>query len=90
MTTVYTLKVYLEADGEIINEQIEKIMQLEARLGEPENVKSLAQYLAKDIAYNIYGHDVYRWGTTKWCKMLEQALDAYQSTERVKIRIEQV
>ena len=52
--------------------------------------KPLAQYLAEHIAYNIYGHDVDRWGTTKWRELLEQALDAYESTEHVKIIIQKV
>ena len=59
-------------------------------VGCPHKPKSLAQYLAEDIAYNIYGHDVDRWGTTKWQELLKQALDAYQSTENVTIKIERV
>lgn len=55
----------------------------------PDKVKSLAQYLANYVTYNIYGYNVDRWGTTKWRELLQQALDAYESTEQVKIRIEQ-
>jgi len=66
---------------------------------EPEKVKPLAQYLSEYIEYEKYnfaGIDE-RWGEANveidvdelrdW---LEQALDAYESTEQVKIRIERV
>ena len=83
--------VYLEADGEIINEHIEKIMRLEARLEEPENVKPLAQYLGEYIEHECGMVDVFTTsGAVSWRELLEQALDAYESTEQVKIRIERV
>ena len=54
---------------------------------EPDKVKPLAQYLAEYLNHegDILPADI---GNSK--DLLEQALDAYQSTERVKIRIEPV
>lgn len=65
---------------------------------EPNKVKLLAQYLNDYIEHEINtchidadvtaGHSLYNWDS--WRELLEQALDAYQSTEQVKIRIERV
>lgn len=60
--------------------------------------KPLAQYLNEYIEHEIQngnieadaiaGHALFLWDS--WCELLEQALDAYESTEQVKIRIEPV
>jgi hypothetical protein len=61
---------------------------------EPDKVKPLAQYLMEYIEhqaeiFNIEsGMRLYAWDS--WRELLEQALDAYQSTEQVKIRIKRV
>lgn len=64
----------------------------ESRYGrEPEKVKSLAQYLDEYIEHevdldNIESADMYAYNS--WRQFFEQALDAYQSTENVVIKIE--
>ena len=64
--------------------QCDKDIPAEDRYGrEPDKVKSLAQYLAEYINDEL-SYDV------TWIALLEQALDAYESTEQVKIRIEPV
>ena len=52
----------------------------------PEKVKPLAQYL---VDYLQHEHPV-GFNRLFWKRIIEQALDAYESTEQVKIRIEQV
>jgi len=49
---------------------------------EPEKVKPLAQYLVEYLHYEIV-YDVDR-------ELLQESLDAYESTEQVKIRIEPI
>jgi len=49
-------------------------------------VKPLAQYLGEYIEYEMIDNA----DCDTWVALLEQALDAYQSTENVKIRIEPV
>jgi len=77
---------------------IETGIPAEDRYGrEPDKVKSLAQYLAEFIEHEqdngliltnnmMYIKSEYN----SWRELLEQALDAYESTEQVKIRIEKV
>lgn len=61
---------------------------VEDRYGrEPDKVKPLAQYLA---TYLDYEGDVLPAEIEDSRKLLQQALDAYESTENVKIRIERV
>ena len=81
--------VYLEADKEIINKQIEKIMWLEAEL-EKCTLKPLAQYLAEYLATGIDKmHEV---GlpmdfTEEGLKpIFECALNAYKSGESITIK----
>ena len=55
--------------------------------GCPHKPKSLAQYLAEYLDYEYYVEtDAGRVSTL--CELLEQALDAYESTENVTIKIE--
>jgi len=61
----------------------------------PDKVKPLAQYLDEYIQHEYdkdnIGEDVgvlYAWDS--WRELFEQAFDAYESTENVKIRIERV
>ena len=59
----------------------------------PDKVKPLAQYLDEYITYET--EEAYplidtKSGLVSWCELLKQALDAYESTEQVKIRIERV
>lgn len=63
----------------------------EDQSSEPEP-KSLAQYLAEYLDYEMVKRKtIYVWSDIKKMKIiLEQALDAYESTEQVKIRIERV
>lgn len=60
---------------------------------EPDKVKPLAQYLDEYIEHEIDAgnlgvltSDMYAWDS--WRELLEQALDAYESTENVTIKIE--
>ena len=46
--------------------------------------KPLAQYLALYLEAEIPTE------LSAWCELLEQALDAYESTENVKIKIERI
>ncbi|MCK5611625.1 hypothetical protein KAR91_57675 [Candidatus Pacearchaeota archaeon] len=63
---------------------------VEDRCGrEPEKVKPLAQYLVNYIEHEIEIGNI-NLEYDLWHELLEQALDAYQSTENVKIRIEKV
>ena len=64
---------------------------------EPGKVKPLAQYLAEYLDHEKYdfaavderyGDVAVEFDTTDLKNNLEQALDAYESTEQVKIRIE--
>jgi len=62
---------------------------------EPEKVKPLAQYLDEYIEHEVELGNVeptvaYMYAYDSWQQLLEQALDAYKSTEQVKIRIERV
>ncbi len=36
----------------------------------------------------VYEVSPLHWGDIQWCELFEQALDAYQSTENVTIKIE--
>ena len=57
----------------------------------PSKVKPLAQYLAEYIEHECGMVDVFTTsGAISWRELLEQALDAYQSTENVTIKIERV
>lgn len=56
---------------------------------EPEP-KPLAQYLAKYVKYELNSNADVLVSRQRLHKVLEQALDAYESTEQVKIRIERV
>jgi len=59
----------------------------ESRYGrEPDKVKSLAQYLNEYLKYELETSTLIITGR----ELLEQALDAYESTERVKIEIKKV
>ena len=51
-------------------------------------MKPLAQYLGEYVEQELkeQANDAVAW----WCELLEQALDAYESTEQVKIKIERV
>jgi len=68
----------------------------DGRCGKPKpEPKSLAQYLDEYIDTEIENGNIspdvaelYAWNS--WRELLEQALDAYESTEQVKIRIERV
>ena len=59
-----------------------------------QKVKPLAQYLSEYIYHHIQSHgqhiciDVHHIAYESWSELLQQALDAYESTEQVKIRIE--
>lgn len=53
----------------------------------PDKVKPLAQYLGDYIKEEIDSGCYY---DGSWRELLEQALDAYESTEQVKIRIERI
>jgi len=53
---------------------------------EPDKVKSLAQYLAEYFEHELTNGSDYR----SHHELFEQAIDAYESTENVKIRIERV
>ena len=58
------------------------------------DVKPLAQYLDEYIEHEVelvnVQSDIRLYEYDSWREMLEQALDAYESTEQVKIRIERV
>ena len=59
---------------------------------EPEP-KPLAQYLGEYVEQEIIENPYAKpkmWGILAWHELLKQALDAYESTEQVKIRIERV
>ena len=49
-------------------------------------VKSLAQYLGEYLEYEMIDNS----DCDTWVALLEQALDAYQSTENVMIKIERI
>ena len=53
---------------------------------EPNKVKSLAQYLGEYIYHELCPGTVHG----SWYKLLQQALDAYESTENVKIKVEKI
>lgn len=53
---------------------------------EPDKVKPLAEYLAEYVEPLDHSNSY----IIGWRELLEQALDAYESTENVKIRIERV
>ncbi len=80
--------VYLEADKEIINEQIEKIMRLETEF-EKRTPKPLAEFLAVCLAAGI--DRIHKAGhPTDYTKeglkpIFEKILDAYEDTENVRI-----
>ena len=59
---------------------------------EPDKVKPLAQYLAEYLDHDmVQRKTIYVWSDIKKMKaIVEQALDAYQSTENVTIKIERV
>ena len=62
---------------------------------EPDKVKSLAQYLDEYIEHeaelgNLHHKVAEMYAHGSWRELLEQALDAYESTEQVRIRIERV
>jgi len=71
-----------------------KLAELGAQYGrEPNKVKPLAQYLGEYIEHEVeLGNvdvgvaELYAWDS--WQQLLQQALDAYQSTENVTIKIE--
>ena len=57
---------------------------------EPDKVKPLAQYLSEYVKQEVnlpYAKPKI-WSILAWRKQFEQALDAYQSTENVTIKIE--
>jgi len=58
----------------------------------PNKVKPLAQYLAEYVEQEVEVAPAGRvtFLIESWRELLEQALDAYESTENVKIRIERV
>lgn len=66
----------------------------ESRYGrEPDKVKSLAQYLDEYIEHEIELDNISPevselFAYNSWRELFEQALDAYQSTENVTIKIE--
>ncbi|MCK5615774.1 hypothetical protein KAR91_78650 [Candidatus Pacearchaeota archaeon] len=53
---------------------------------EPDKVKPLAQYLGEYIEYEMIDNA----DCDTWIALLEQALDAYESTKSVKMRIEKI
>ena len=55
-----------------------------------DKVKLLAQYLAEYVEVLDRSYKLDHSYIAEWCELLEQALDAYQSTENVTIRIERV
>lgn len=62
---------------------------------EPEKVKLLAQYLDEYIEHevelnNICAATALLYAYNSWRELLEQALDAYEINEEVRIRIERV
>ena len=66
---------------------------------EPEKVKPLAQYLGEYVEHEVelgnihiscQGIEMMSADYDTWGGLLEQALDAYESTEQVKIRIERI
>ena len=65
---------------------------------EPDKVKPLAQYLDEYIEHEIELGNIEEFATAghaiflgnSWAWLLEQAFDAYESTEQVKIKIEKV
>lgn len=80
-----------------LEDTIEKALKLHKQSGIPaedrygrelDKVKPLAQYLAEYVEYEL--EDAGRADTHTWHELLEQALNAYESTENVKIRIERV
>jgi hypothetical protein len=85
----------LKALRETISEA-EQAIPAEDRYGrEPDKIKPLAQYLDEYIEHeaelgNVEPTVAYMYAYKSWRELLEQALDAYESTERVKIRIEKV
>jgi len=74
--------------------ELSKAIPTEDRYGrEPEKVKPLAQYLDEYIEYEVELGNAHPdisllYAYSCWQALLEQALDAYESTECVKIRIE--
>jgi len=63
----------------------------------PDKVKPLAQYLGEYIEHEIETENILSLDDfeglslyNSWRELLEQAFDAYESTEQVKIRIEKV
>lgn len=68
---------------------------LKPLFSEPDKVKPLAQYLDEYIQHEEEIGNIepdvgvlYAWDS--WYELLKQALDAYESTEQVKIKIERV
>ena len=60
---------------------------------EPDKVKPLAQYLDEYIEHEVEINNISPevdelFAYDSWRELLQQALDAYESTEQVKIRIE--
>ena len=93
LTSYLNNETAIQFVSEALNKVI-KAIPAEDRYGrEPEKVKPLAQYLDEYIEHevelgNIESADMYAYDS--WRELLEQALDAYESTEQVKIRIERV
>ena len=81
-----------------IRDIMEVLYPLEATPPDPQHgrdVKPLAQYLDEYIEHEVELNNVSPevgelYAYNSWRELLEQALDAYESTEQVKIRIERV
>ncbi len=61
--------------------------------GCPHKPKLLAQYLDEYIEHEVEAGNIdpsvsILYAYNSWCELLEQALDAYESTENVTIKIE--
>ena len=68
-----------------------KLISPENRI--PDKVKPLAQYLAEYIDHEATAEEIdslWNREINVWHELLEQALDAYESTEGVKIKIEKI
>ena len=82
--------------NKILCEKLQTSIPAEDRYGRgPDKVKPLAQYLDEYIEHevelgNISPEVDELFAYDSWHELLQRALDAYESTEQVKIRIEPV
>jgi len=78
-----------------LNKAQDKDTPTDSQPSEPDKVKPLAQYLDEYIEHEVEGGNISPdvdelFAYNSWRELLEQAFDAYESTEQVKIRIERV